>query len=229
MKSNDQHAFASITSRGWFNLPQIQGLGWCMRLAKVSILAAIFIATVAPPLFAQVLSGAISGSVTDPAGAAVAGASVVVTNQGTDVSAKTTTDGSGFYTVEGLPDGSYSVDVKNAGLQENLRKDIHLTPGQRFGYTVALQVGSSSSSVIVTSKTPVEVNTETSEAGGTISAKQINNLMLNGRNFQSLAGATPQLSKLSFGAVASESLSASKMQTIYAEAGTVKQLVDHKQ
>jgi hypothetical protein len=142
---------------------------------------------------AQASASSISGTVTDSSGAAIAGAKVTITNQGTAVSHTLTTDGSGFFSAEGLATGQYSIDIVKAGFQESVTSGIQLDPGQRRANNVKLEVGAASSEVTVTANS-VQVNTESSESGGTISSEQIDSLMLNGRNFQTLAIAIPGVS-----------------------------------
>jgi hypothetical protein len=85
------------------------------------------------------------------------------------------------------------IDVVKAGFQESVTSGIQLDPGQRRANNVKLEVGAASSEVTVTANA-VQVNTESSESGGTISSEQIDSLMLNGRNFQTLAIAIPGVS-----------------------------------
>ena len=153
-------------------------------------MAIIFMLVGAGWLHGQVITGAISGNVTDSTGAAVSGATVTVTNQGTGVSQVLTTDSSGFYSAEGLSVALYTIDISKAGFKENVTKGIQLNPGQRRANNVVLEVGSATSKVTVTADVE-QVNTQTSESSGTLSSKQISNLMLNGRNFQTLAIAIP--------------------------------------
>lgn len=141
----------------------------------------------------QVTTGAISGTVTDSAGAAVAGAALTITNEDTAVSRTATTNDDGFYSVEAIPSGQYTVRVQKEGFKESVTRGIHLDPGQRRANNVGLAVGSVSSQVTVNADT-LQVDTETSETGGTVTAKQIDNMMLNGRNFQTLAIGVPGVS-----------------------------------
>lgn len=157
-------------------------------------LTAILLLIATSSMRAQVVNtGAISGSVIDSTGAAIPGATVTVTNQGTTVSRTLTTDSSGFYSAEGLSVGQYSIDVSKPGFQGNVIQDIQIDPGQRRANSVVLKVGSATSRVTVTANAE-QVNTQTSESGGTLSSTQISNLMLNGRNFQTLAIAIPGVS-----------------------------------
>jgi hypothetical protein len=143
-----------------------------------------------PFLYGQASASAISGTVTDSSGAAIPGAKVTITNQGTGVPHDTTTDSSGFFSEEGLAVGQYKVEVEKPGFKESVTNGIQINPGQRRATDVVLEVGSATTQVTVTADT-VQVNTESSESGGTIDSKQIDNLMLNGRNYQTLAIAIP--------------------------------------
>lgn len=155
-----------------------------------SLLLLILVVLCKQTLYAQASSGAISGTITDPTGAPIASANVTITNDATSVSRTVVTGDSGFYSAEGLSVGDYRIAVSKSGFQESITTGIHLNPGQRRANDVRLTVGSTTSEVKVTANA-VQINTETSESGGTISSEQIDNLMLNGRNFQTLAIAIP--------------------------------------
>ena len=143
-----------------------------------------------PALYGQASLSSISGTVADTTGAAIAGAKVTITNQGTAVSHEKKTDSGGFYSVEGLTDGQYTIEVTSPGFHESITHEIQLDPGQRRATNIVLAVGSTTAQVTVTADA-LQVNTESSESSGTISSAQIDNLMLNGRNFQTLAIAIP--------------------------------------
>jgi hypothetical protein len=164
------------------------------RIIGLQIAAFLSLLSVTGPLLhAQASASSISGTVTDTSSAAIAGAKVTITNQATGVSHTETTDSSGFYSAEGLSVGQYKIDVSKAGFRESITNGIQIDPGQRRANNVRLEVGSATSEVTVTANA-VQVNTESSESGGTISSEQIDNLMLNGRNFQTLAIAIPGVS-----------------------------------
>lgn len=157
------------------------------------LLFAVLLLLPAFHLRAQVSTGAISGSVTDSTGAAIPGATVTITHQATGITQTSTTDNSGFFSAEGLNVGQYTIDVTKPGFQESVTRDIQVDPGQRRANSIVMQVGSSTQTVTVTANAE-QVNTETSESGGTLTSQQISNLMLNGRNFQTLAIAVPGVS-----------------------------------
>ena len=166
------------------------------RNTTLLIAAMFFVLAAGGMLHAQTSTGAISGTATDSSGAAIPGATVTITNQETGVSHALTTDGSGFFSAEGLAVGLYTIDVSKTGFKESITNGIQIDPGQRRANNVVLQVGSSTTQVTVTANAQ-QVNTQTSESGGTITSKQISNLMLNGRNFQTLAIAIPGVSSTS--------------------------------
>ena len=168
------------------------------RGAVLYFAVAVALLMVSSSLSAQVATEAIAGTVTDSSGAVVSGATVTVTDEGTGVSRILTTDDKGFYSAEGLALSQFTVQVSKPGFQSNVTKGIKLDPGQRRANNVALKVGKGSESVTVTADT-LQVNTETSESGGTRSAEQIDNLMVKGRNFQSLAIAIPGVANMSYG------------------------------
>jgi Carboxypeptidase regulatory-like domain/TonB-dependent Receptor Plug Domain len=165
---------------------------YLLRNKMLQITAFLSLLLVCGP-FLHAQASAISGTVTDTSGASIAGAKVVVTNQGTGISRTVTTDSSGFYSAEGLAVGQYKIDVTKEGFQASITNGIQIDPGQRRANNVKLEVGGATSEVTVTANAE-QVNTESSESGGTISSKQIDNLMLNGRNFQTLAIAIPGVS-----------------------------------
>jgi Carboxypeptidase regulatory-like domain len=141
-------------------------------------------------------SCAIAGTVTDTTGAVVPNVQVTVTNQATGVYQAVTTNNSGYYVANTLLPGNYSVSTKKSGFKSQLVKDIHLDPGQRRGQDMKLEVGEVASTVTVEAEA-VAVQTESAELGGTVSSKEVANLMLNGRNFQTLALIVPGVSAAS--------------------------------
>lgn len=152
-----------------------------------------FLFAMSTRLNAQASAGSISGVVSDSSGASIPQAEVKITNQGTSVSYVETTDKSGFYSAEGLTVGVYSIAITKAGFKESITNGIQIDPGQRRADNVVLEVGSAAAQVTVTANAE-QVNTESSESGGTVTSAQIDNLMLNGRNFQTLAIAIPGVS-----------------------------------
>ena len=140
-------------------------------------------------------SCAIAGTVTDATGAVIPGVQVTVTNQATGLSHTEITDASGFYDAESVAPGDYSITTNKAGFKTENIQDIHLDPGQRRGLNLKLAVGSETVSVSVEADAEV-VQTESAEAGGTITANEVQNIMLNGRNFEALLTVVPGVSNV---------------------------------
>lgn len=168
------------------------------HLQKILDLAALMMILIGAAYAQTVNSSAISGEVRDPNGAMVPGAIVTITNQGTNVSTTVTTGNNGFYSVEALASGEYTVTVEKSGFNKSETVNLHLDPSVRRENDVVLQVGSVSTEVKVEASA-LQINTETSESGGTITSAQINNLLLNGRNFLSLASTVPGVVNLNGG------------------------------
>src|SRR5262249_16189304 len=101
------------------------------------------------PVVAQTSTGSIVGTVTDPSGGLVAGATVTVTNMDTSIAVKTATDASGNYVVTPLNVGRYSVTVEATGFKKALRNDIALNVQDRLRVDAALEVGSVNDTVEV--------------------------------------------------------------------------------
>lgn len=139
-------------------------------------------------VYAQVATGAILGTVTDPTGAVVPNSSVTVTDSSTGRAWRVMTSSSGFYDVEALPaQGTlYDVSVSAKGFKTQIIRGIKLSPGERATVNVSLTVGTTVAEVTV-SAAPLRVNTASGAVGGTITATQIENLQLNGRDFRGLA------------------------------------------
>jgi len=166
------------------------------RNNRVMLLLVAIILVLSPSmaLHAQnITAGAIAGTVTDSTGAIVPNAQIVVTNQATRQVTTAKTSGSGAFNVENLPPGDYSVAISMTGFQQYTLNDLHLDPGQRRGQDIKLVVGSVDTKVTVEADA-LAVQTESAESGGTITAKEVQNLMVNGRNFSQLTSVLPGVS-----------------------------------
>ena len=127
-------------------------------------------------------TGYISGTVTDKSGAAVVNADVVITSTGQNLTRDTTTNSDGAYVGSALPAGTYDVAVTAPGFQKYEAKGVVLDVAQKLRLDVSMTVGSMNEEIVVTGENVAQVETTSSELGGTITGKQIDELMLNGRN-----------------------------------------------
>jgi hypothetical protein len=142
-------------------------------------------------LIAQTSFGRISGSITDPSGAAVVGANVVITNTDTKQSRTTNTDANGFYVVTNLPIGPYSVDVEQSGFKRQQQTGFRVAADARVTADFHLQLGDVAQSVDVVAAAAETLNTVSGELARVIDTKQVNNLALNGRTYTQLMTLVP--------------------------------------
>ncbi len=151
----------------------------------------------APRGRAQVSAGgALLGTVTDATGAIVPDAEVTVTNIGTQQKRTVNTNSQGFFDVESLLAAKYDVIVKKVGFQTYTAEGVTLDPGARVQLNATLTVGSEATQVTVQGDAAVAVETASSESGGVIASKQIENFALNGRNFTTLAMLVPGVNSI---------------------------------
>src|SRR5580692_1588559 len=140
--------------------------------------------------FAQLTTADILGTVTDATGAVVPNATIVLTNVGTNEKRTTTSNGSGDYTFTLLPVGHYSVSVKATGFEASINKDLSVEAGDRARNDVHLVTGSSATTIEVQATTPL-LQADSSTVSSTVTAKAVQDLPLNGRNFVQLVALVP--------------------------------------
>ncbi len=155
-----------------------------------SLVAALLLTAVGAFAQSQAATGNIEGRVLDPNGAAVPNATVSATNQGTGLEKNATSDSSGDFRLVLLPPGSYTVRATARGFAQADLKDIVVTVGGKTPLEVKLAVGGASGSVTVTSEASVVETTQTS-VSTTINQRSIDNLPIDGRNFQDFATLAP--------------------------------------
>jgi hypothetical protein len=169
---------------------------WVMLSAKWKIHAAVFLLALGlsflccAPLFSQGSAGRILGTVTDSNGGVVSGATVVVLDVDRGTSRPLTTDESGAFNAPNLLPGNYKVRVEFKGFKTTERQSIVLEVGQEIRVDLSLQPGEQAQTITVTEEIPL-VETTNAELGGTIQSAVINDLPLNGRNFENLLTLRP--------------------------------------
>src|ERR1700693_2450924 len=142
------------------------------------------------PVFSQATTGRILGTVSDQSGAGVAGASVVVTDIQRDTKRTLTTDASGDYAAPELQPGVYKIRAEAKGFKAVERPNIVIEVAQDLRVDIALSPGQISETVVVTDEVPL-VNSMSATLGGTLSNAEINDLPLNGRNYENLLQLRP--------------------------------------
>src|SRR5215469_1053427 len=136
------------------------------------------------------VTASISGTITDPSGGAVAGASVSATNVDTGVAATLTTNGLGFYSFQSLPLGKYTVEVQQTGFKTTRRIDVVLQVNDALVIDFALQVGQKTEKVEV-STDALHVETANTQMGEVIEAKQMTAVPLAKRSYTDLLALQP--------------------------------------
>src|SRR5579875_1150169 len=139
---------------------------------------------------AQVTGATLSGTVTDPSGAVIPHAKIVVKNTATGVVQTIGTNTAGFYDVPNLLPGPYSVRVSASGFSTVVRSGIVLTVGANQVLNVSLKVGKVSSLVQVTGAAPM-VQLATSSISAVVNSTTVRQLPLNGRSWSDLAKLQP--------------------------------------
>ncbi len=139
--------------------------------------------------FSQV-SASLSGSITDPSGAAVVGAVVTVKNVDTGAARNSATDGAGRYRVFSLPVGEYEVRAKKQGFAEGIQTGIRLVVGQDATVDLSLRVGQVSEQVTVNADAPL-ISVTTTDTSGLVGERQVKDLPLNGRSYDQLLTLNP--------------------------------------
>jgi hypothetical protein len=142
------------------------------------------------PVLSQTTTGRILGTVADQSGAGVAGATVVITDAQRGTKRTVVSDSSGEYAAPELQPGVYTVDAEAKGFKKVERPNITLEVAQDLRVDISLPTGQISETIVVTDEVPL-VNSTSATLGGTLSNAEINDLPLNGRNYENLLQLRP--------------------------------------
>jgi hypothetical protein len=135
---------------------------------------------------AQYENGGLIGTIHDVSGAVVANATVTVTNVNTGIATKVTTNASGDYEVPSLRVGTYGITAEAPGFAPAEATNISIAVGGRSRIDLTLKVGQANATTVEVSDVALQVETDTSERGQTISGYQTEALPLVSRNFSDL-------------------------------------------
>jgi hypothetical protein len=184
--------FLSTTFAGSFGLA-VRRNG--TRLAV--LLAALFVIFAGQALAQE---ATIVGTVTDPSGAAVANATITITNTETGVARTLPSNGDGEYVAPDLNIGRYNVRVSAAGFKVGEQKNLVLAVGDRTRVDFKLQVGNTQETITVEANA-VAVQTDSGEVSNVITGQQITELATNGRSLYELFALAPGASSIQTGRV----------------------------
>lgn len=173
---------------GIFNLGMVCE-GVSMKIHRILGLT-VFAIVASICVYAQTTNGRVLGTVHDPSGAALANATVTVTDTQRGVSRTLTTDESGNFVAPSLTPGIYTVRAAAKGFKTVERQNVQVEVARDVSLDFTLPTGEVKQEVVVSSDVPM-LNTTSATLGGTLSNKEINDLPLNGRNYENLLQLRP--------------------------------------
>lgn len=174
----------------WCNSSRVvRSLGSAVHRYKLHYLLFLFVLVAGLPSQAFGQQGTILGTVTDPSGAVVTGATVTVTSVETGLAKTTTTNESGQYLLPDLAIGHYSVKATAGGFKAVEQKDVKLAVGDRLRLDFQMQLGAAAETVTVEANA-IRVQSESGEISNLITDQQMSQISTNGRSFYVLAGLT---------------------------------------
>jgi len=160
-------------------------------LFGLALLAALVLSFfIATPARAQVTGATLTGTVTDPSGAVIPHAQIVIKNTATGVVRNVTADSAGLYNAPNLLAGHYSVTISASGFSTEVRSGIVLTVGANQVLNVSLQVGKVTNMIQVTGTAPT-VQLASSSISAVVNSTTVRQLPLNGRSWSDLAKLQP--------------------------------------
>jgi hypothetical protein len=159
-----------------------------MRIVKIFVFLVVCVGVV----LGQTNRGAISGTVVDQNGGAVPGATVTITNIGTNQSSKVTTSGTGSFSVSSLEPVAYRVVVEATGFKKAILESVKVDTAQNASANVVLETGAVAETVTVSGDTPL-ISTESGTTSQTIGERQLRDLPLNNRSVLDLAVTAPNV------------------------------------
>jgi hypothetical protein len=143
-----------------------------------------------PIASAQKITGLITGTVTDPSGAAVPGATVTVVNERTSATRSATTNEQGSFSFPELDPGVYTLTVNKTGFKKLTERNVELHVADVTALAVKMEMGAANETVMVEAA-PIAVNTSTGDVGNIMLGEQVRELPMNGRNFVQLTTLVP--------------------------------------
>ena len=156
-----------------------------MGRTRCFVLSRMFVLCLATSTHAQVVTSTIYGSVTDPNGALVPGASITVRNEGTGASLSAKTNPVGEFTTSSLQSGTYTLTIEAQGFQTSRRQGLGLDAGQRVRINFTLELGAVTQAVEVRAETPL-VNAATAEQRSNLETVQVSQLPSGRRDWTNL-------------------------------------------
>src|SRR5215471_1871279 len=183
ISTNSQHSCFNKNSHHWEEW-EMKTTNWICVILSVLFTCAVVVS-------GQTTSGTISGTVADAGGAVVPGATVSATEEDKKFVLTTTTDETGRFVFGQVAPGMYTITVEIPGFKRFERKNVVFNANDRLALgTLNIEVGQITDAVEVTTE-QVTLQTESAERSGTLEAKQMENIAVNGRSPLALVGLVP--------------------------------------
>lgn len=154
------------------------------------VLLAAFCAIPSTTLFGQAFYGSVVGTITDPSGAAVSGATLTLTNVATGETRDTRSGGAGDYQFLNLVPGNYKVQAEQTGFKKASRESVEVTVSGTIRADISMQLGDVTQTIEVGATAPL-LQTENANLSQVINTRSVEELPLNGRNILSLTALVP--------------------------------------
>ena len=151
-------------------------------VAVLVVVSAVF-CLLSTPAVAQTGTATLQGSVTDPSGAAIPEANVVVTNTATGIARMVTTDGSGVFVIVGLIPSTYSIHVDHIGFESTSVNGVVLSVGAHSQIPIQMKIGTATQTVTVLAQQMLSTSPAVSTV---VNQQEVANVPLNGRSFEDL-------------------------------------------
>src|SRR5215470_11439294 len=165
----------------------------CWTFVRLILSAALSLLLTGGVVQAQIATASLNGTITDPSGALIPGATVSLKNVATNVERTTATNSAGHYVLVNINPGRYTLTVHKDGFSTVSQPEFALEVNQTSTLDLSLHVGSAVESITVEAA-EAGLQTSTSELGTVIDRRAVNDLPLNGRNFTQLLNLTPGVS-----------------------------------
>src|SRR5882724_818936 len=159
---------------------------WSGRLVLITAACLAFLMLGAIPSYGQIDTGSILGTVSDSSGARISGATVTLTNEGTNAALSMVTGDDGSYKFTPVKIGTYKLAVTMQGFQTTTQHGVNVDVGANVVSDFTLKPGAVTETVEVTTAVPV-LQSQDASVGQVVDSKNVNDLPLNGRNFTFLA------------------------------------------
>src|SRR6202171_2697873 len=161
-----------------------------IRCGFLAFVTFAVILLVSARIYAQVVGGTLSGTVTDQSGAVIPRTQISIKNLATGVTRIVATDAAGFYTAPNLLSGTYEIRATAAGFSTEVQTDITLTVGAQQVLNLTMQVGRVTEKIQVAGQAPA-VQLATSSISAVVNSTTVRELPLNGRSWTDLATLQP--------------------------------------